>query len=238
MKLKYRPFTACIVMIFATNIVLYGFTPFLTRTQEQMVIAKRLKRITTKIQLDEEIGQISGDLFRIDAGMVSKNNDKRDIDFVRKARGNDPDLIQQVKTLAVETAKRVGLKPEVVLAIAEKESGIWPWTLNIEGKGYFFADKAELLDFLQKNKITWRHSFDAGSMQVNSQWGYKFDWDINKMLDLKRNMDFACWYLAENLEQYGDSWKAISKYHTPTEGDRAKSYAKDVYKRMAQFVVP
>lgn len=69
---------------------------------------------------------------------------------------------------------------ELLYSVAVAESGRyhagsvspWPWTLNVEGEGYFFESRDALYEaFLVQ--IREGRSVDVGLMQLN--WGWKFD---------------------------------------------------------------
>ena len=61
-------------------------------------------------------------------------------------------------------------------AIAEVESGRpdsagkvrpWPWTINVEGRGEFFASKQQAIDAVRAVQAQGVRSIDVGCMQVN-----------------------------------------------------------------------
>lgn len=133
-------------------------------------------------------------------------------------------------------SQKHGVPQELLLAIGLVESGLWPWTLNVEGKGYFFRTKDDLRNFLANNRISFSRSFDVGAMQINSQWAKHFGYDIDAMLDIERNMDFAGWILRTNFNSFGENWRGVSTYHTPHVSDRAVSYARKVVEKMKKLV--
>lgn len=137
---------------------------------------------------------------------------------------------------SLAAAKKYNVPQELLLAIGLVESGLWPWTLNVEGRPYFFKTKNDLLTFLMNNRITFKTSFDVGAMQINSQWAKHFENDINAMVDVKRNMDFAAWLLRTNFNNFGENWRGVSTYHTPHVSDRAVSYARKVVEKMKKLV--
>ena len=76
----------------------------------------------------------------------------------------------------VTGAHRQGVPQEVLHAISLTETGRphggrlrpWPWAINREGKGYWFASREEALAFAQASLAEGRTSFDVGCFQINS----------------------------------------------------------------------
>jgi hypothetical protein len=127
-----------------------------------------------------------------------------------------------------EACARHAVLDSLVLAVGIVESGLWPWSLNLEGRSLKFASEEKLLAFLRDNSITWRRSFDVGTFQINSQWGAKFGYDIHKMLDIRRNADFAAWLLRDGLTRFHGDWQGVAAYHTSKDNDQAVLYVRMV----------
>ena len=66
-----------------------------------------------------------------------------------------------------EAAHAWGVPAAWTQAIAHVESGLSPWALNIEGKGYRFDSKEKALAKAKEAEAEGR-SFDSGVMQVNN----------------------------------------------------------------------
>jgi hypothetical protein len=74
-----------------------------------------------------------------------------------------------------ERAQRIPL--HLLAAISSTESGRWhkglnmalpwPWTINVEGKGYYFNTKAEAVAKTEELLAAGKRSIDVGCMQVN-----------------------------------------------------------------------
>ena len=62
-------------------------------------------------------------------------------------------------------AQEVDVPPELTQAIARVESGGTPYALNIEGRGYFFDNKAEAVAAAEQAQALGQ-SFDSGIMQI------------------------------------------------------------------------
>jgi hypothetical protein len=120
----------------------------------------------------------------------------------------------------------------LLAAIATTESGRWhkglgmnvpwPWTINVEGKGYYFNSKAEAIAQTQRYIREGRQSIDVGCMQVNLKHHAKAFADLNQAFDPETNVAYAAKFLSDNYADLGDWIKATAAYHsrTPVHGNR------------------
>lgn len=115
----------------------------------------------------------------------------------------------------------------LVLAIAEVESGLAPWTLNIEGRSFSLNSKEEALAKAREAWVAGR-SFDTGLMQVNDWWLRKYGISPEAAIDPLANIYFGGWILKQELTRHnGDVEKAVGAYHS-ADPARADRYAKAV----------
>lgn len=101
-------------------------------------------------------------------------------------------------------------------AIARVESGLNPWALNIEGRGYTFTSKEKALEKAQQAQHANR-SFDSGVMQVNSFWLKKYGIPLEAALDPAANISLGSWILKQEIDRHGQTWNAVGAYHSPDE---------------------
>ncbi|MCK4118402.1 transglycosylase SLT domain-containing protein [Ralstonia nicotianae] len=108
--------------------------------------------------------------------------------------------------------------PQILAGIALNESSYrgrpWPWTLNVAGRGYYFASREEAYAVVRQLLASKRCDFDVGIMQVN--WCYharRFatPWDA---LAPAANIRAAEAILLENRQRSGSSVKAVAWYHS------------------------
>lgn len=123
-------------------------------------------------------------------------------------------------------SRELGLSEQLTVAIADVESGLRPWVLNIEGQPFRFDSKEKALE-LAEEAMTAGKSFDVGLMQVNSQWLRRFDIPLEAALDPLANIYFGGWILKQEIARHGDIKTAIGAYHSPTPA-RASRYADQV----------
>jgi hypothetical protein len=117
-----------------------------------------------------------------------------------------------------EAAHITGVLPEILWAVAKTESnfegGPWPWTVNVKGKGYYFANKAAAQKFLKTLPEGIRYQTDVGCMQIN--WGYhgaSFP-NVSKMMNPRLNVIYAAYFLKELYQESGRWAKAVASYHS------------------------
>lgn len=125
-----------------------------------------------------------------------------------------------------EAAHTWGVPAAWTQAIAHVESGLSPWALNIEGKGYRFDSKEKALAKAKEAEAEGR-SFDSGVMQVNNFWLKKYGIPLEAALDPLANIYLGSWILKQEIARHGERWNAVGAYHSPNE-DRGRRYAEMV----------
>lgn len=119
-------------------------------------------------------------------------------------------------------------KARAMASIAMNESQYggypWPWTLNIEGKSYYFKSKEQAYEALKTAINTGHVSVDIGICQVN--WKYharRFQslWDA---LDPAKNIAVSNAILTELYERHRNWAKAIACYHNCSDPIRGANY--------------
>lgn len=127
------------------------------------------------------------------------------------ARSQVPEGVLQAISLT-ETGRQVGgrLRP-------------WPWAINREGQGYWFANREEALAFARASLAEGRRSFDVGCFQINYLWhGANFA-SLEAMFDPNTGADYAARFLTDLYRERGDWSLAAGAYHSQTP-DKAQIY--------------
>ncbi|MEM9370699.1 MAG: lytic transglycosylase domain-containing protein [Pseudomonadota bacterium] len=136
----------------------------------------------------------------------------------------DPVTSSICDATAERAARTHGIPVEIMRALTRTETGRawnrallpWPWTINLEGNGFWFASRQEALDFALKHHGLGARSFDVGCFQINYRWHGEAFSSIDMMFDQSQNADYAARFLA-NLKGEGGSWEdAVGKYHSRT----------------------
>jgi hypothetical protein len=120
------------------------------------------------------------------------------------------------------------IPPDTLHSIALKESGkkhteykirvVWPWTVNVEGKGYHFNTKREAIFFVRKQIIQGKENIDVGCMQINLKHHLAAFNSLNQAFDPEQNVAYGAKFLKEKYDQLGSWHKAIAYYHSATHG--------------------
>lgn len=122
--------------------------------------------------------------------------------------------------------REYGIPSHLLSAISSTESGRyhdklkillpWPWTINVEGKGYYFDSKAEAVAAVKKYQREGKRSIDVGCMQVNLiHHGHAFA-SIEKAMDPRYNVEYAASFLRDLYESEKSWRKAAAAYHSKT----------------------
>lgn len=90
----------------------------------------------------------------------------------------------------------------------------WPWTVNVEGKGFFFDTKKEAVSFVLSEIKEGKKSIDVGCMQINLKHHPDAFKNISEAFEPKFNIEYGAKFLKEKFEQLNDWDKAIAHYHS------------------------
>ena len=126
-----------------------------------------------------------------------------------------------------------GMPQHLLGAIARVESGRpdpltgrlhpWPWTINAEGKGYFFDSKAEAVQFARGLQARGVQSFDTGCLQVNVMYHPDAFRSLEDAFDPLTNARYAVKFLTELRDKSG-SWDTASAWYHSANPDLGGPY--------------
>jgi hypothetical protein len=139
-------------------------------------------------------------------------------------------------------AKLTARMPDKLLpAIARVESGRldpatgrvrpWPWTINVEGAGYFYDTKAQVIAAVQAFQARGARSIDVGCMQVNLMHHPKAFSGLDEAFDPAANARYAVKFLSALFQQTKDWNLATAWYHSQVP-DRGEEYQRLVFGRV------
>ena len=109
-------------------------------------------------------------------------------------------------------------------AIAEVESGRldergnlrpWPWTINAEGRGQFFASKQQAIDAVRTLQLQGVRSIDVGCMQVNLMHHPSAFASLDEAFDPTANAQYAARFL-NTLYGMSQSWMRLGPFSAIT----------------------
>lgn len=121
-------------------------------------------------------------------------------------------------------AAESGVPLNVLLAISLTETGRrqdgrldpWPWTVNMEGEGRWFASRAAAQAFAMAGFQRGARSFDIGCFQINYRWHGKAFASVAEMFDPLTNARYAANLLASLYAEKGGWPAAAGAYHSRT----------------------
>ena len=154
---------------------------------------------------------------------------------------------QEVCTVAAQHyEKKYQIKKHLLSTITNVESGrwnqhkqrntAWPWTVNAQGKGHFYATKQQAINAVKKLQAKGVKSIDVGCMQINLAYHPDAFDSLEEAFNPYKNVEYGAKFLTKLYEQKGDWNKAATAYHSNTPL-KAKKYAKKlsrVYKDIVQ----
>ena len=112
----------------------------------------------------------------------------------------------------------------LLAAISKVESGrydkiskqviAWPWTINVQGKDYYFSTKTAAVDYVRNLMKQGIKSIDVGCMQVNLHYHPQAFNSLEDAFDPYTNTAYAASFLM-NLRNSLGSWnQAVAHYHS------------------------
>jgi hypothetical protein len=128
---------------------------------------------------------------------------------------------------AVTTAEYVErLPPRLLAAISLTESGRrdpasgtfrpWPWSINAEGQGQFFATSRDAIAAVKDLQARGVQSIDVGCMQVNLMYHPHAFASLEEAFDPRKNALYAARFLNVLYASAKDWMRAAGAYHSDT----------------------
>jgi hypothetical protein len=140
------------------------------------------------------------------------------------AAASRADLAATCLETADRAADRHGVPRAVMRALTRTETGRsiggalqpWPWTVNMEGEGRWFDDRAAALAYVERERARGARSFDVGCFQINHLWHGDAFASVAAMFEPDVNADYAARFLRGLYEESGDWREAAGLYHSRT----------------------
>ena len=119
-----------------------------------------------------------------------------------------------------------GVPDQLLDAISRVESGrydqdqgavrAWPWTINAEGQGHFYASKAEAVEAARQFRARGIQSMDVGCTQINLMFHPTAFSSLEDAFDPGHNASYAARFLTDLFHQTGSWPHAAAAYHSQT----------------------
>ena len=116
---------------------------------------------------------------------------------------------------------RAGLRP-VALRVPPRRAPpagwqAWPWTINADGVGQFFATKAQAIAAVTALQASGVRSIDVGCLQVNLQQHPRAFRSLADAFNPRVNARYAAGFLNRLFAQMHDWPEAVAAYHSRTK---------------------
>ena len=92
----------------------------------------------------------------------------------------------------------------------------WPWSINAEGSGQFFASAQDAIDAVRALQARGVQSIDVGCMQVNLMYHPNAFASLDDAFDPRKNAAYAARFLNALYNDSKDWAHAIAAYHSET----------------------
>lgn len=103
----------------------------------------------------------------------------------------------------------------------------WPWTVNAEGTGAFYATKAEAVEAVRGLQARGVTSIDVGCMQVNLRHHPTAFTSLEEAFDPAANADYAAVFVTQLYRRLGGWDVAVAAYHSMTP-ERGAEYGRRI----------
>lgn len=133
---------------------------------------------------------------------------------------------------ARDAAQATGVPVDILRAIALTETmrngTAWPWTINHQGQGFWFATGAAARSAAE-DVLSAGGSADIGCFQINTRWHRQAFASLEAMFDPHENALYAARYLTDLRARFDDWEGAIAAYHS-RDAERGAAYLARVQK--------
>jgi hypothetical protein len=136
------------------------------------------------------------------------------------------DPTQLCRAAIARAEQEAQIPPGLLQAIGRVESGRrnpetgqfgpWPWTINAEGRGHFFPDRAAAIAAAREMQARGVRVMDVGCMQVNLHFHPRAFASLEEAFDPGANARYAARFLTELHAARPDWMVAAGHYHSHT----------------------
>lgn len=149
---------------------------------------------------------------------------------------------------ATDRVEHAGYSPgRLLTAISHVESGrwdsvaglkvAWPWTINANGVGHFFASKNAAIAEVIRLQRAGVALIDVGCMQINLHYHRNAFANLEAAFDPNTNVAYAVSFLRDLAVETGSWMRAAARYHS-AEPDRASIYHAKVIEELRSLDAP
>ncbi len=111
----------------------------------------------------------------------------------------------------------------------------WPWTVNANGKGYYYSSKEEAVAAVKNFQQQGITSIDVGCMQINLKYhGAAFD-SIEDAMNPENNVRYSAKFLRKLYDRNGYNWKKAAKRYHSGNPEQGEIYSKRLEKKFEAY---
>lgn len=137
----------------------------------------------------------------------------------REARASPASLCEAA---AQRAAAESGVPYDILAAVSLTETGRrqggavrpWAWSVNAEGAGTWFDDRASALALAEERIRAGRTNVDIGCFQLNYRWHGQAFASVEQMFDPLANARYAARFLTQLFGEMGDWRAAAGAFHS------------------------
>lgn len=133
-----------------------------------------------------------------------------------------------------------GIPKNLLMAISSNESGRysdkaqmtlpWPWTINVDGKGYYFNTMHEAVTAARNAQLRGADNVDVGCMQISMKHHPDAFVSLTDAFSPEKNVAYGAKFLRAKYDEERSWKKAIAAYHSKTPSFGQKYYANIIRK--------
>jgi soluble lytic murein transglycosylase-like protein len=97
-----------------------------------------------------------------------------------------------------------------------KISVVWPWTVGVQGQGFYFATRQEAVRFTREQLRSGQTNIDVGCMQINLKHHPGAFKNLDQAFLPQYNVNYAASLLRQHYDKHKDWDAAIGHYHSST----------------------
>jgi soluble lytic murein transglycosylase-like protein len=134
------------------------------------------------------------------------------------------DVGETCREQAAIAEQAAGIPGGLLLAIGKRESGRfdagaggvlpWPWSVNREGEGHFFASRQEAAAYVAAAQREGSSSIDVGCFQINLKYHPMAFASLDQAFDPAANAAYAARFLRTLHDREGSWETAVAFYHS------------------------
>lgn len=148
---------------------------------------------------------------------------------------------------AKEAGDEYGVNFDLLQTISAVESGrwdnlqnryvAWPWTVNVKGKGYYYASREDAVQAVKKFQSQGIESIDVGCMQINLKYhGEAFN-SVDEAIDPANNVKYSAKFLQTLYRKHGQNWKKAARRYHSANPEKGEAYTKRLENRFQKYKI-